>query len=81
MGGIDLAEFFPGDKVKGMRARLQQVAADLNVTIGEPDRAPSTKPALIISERACERGVLDAFRTATMDAYWRDGRNIEDRDV
>ncbi len=80
-GGMDLSTMFPPEMVKGMHARLQQVADDLGVTIRPQARAPSTKPALVLSAYARTHGALDAFREHTMDAYWRDGLDIEDRGV
>jgi predicted DsbA family dithiol-disulfide isomerase len=78
---MDLVSFFPPERIKAMRDRLNEVADQLGVAIGTQDHAPSTKPALVLSAFARDRGLLDAFRTVTMDAYWRDGRNIEDRAV
>jgi predicted DsbA family dithiol-disulfide isomerase len=78
---MDLGEMFPPRAVEGMRARLREVADGLGLTIGEHDHAPSTKPALVMSEHARGKGRLAEFRAVTMDAYWRDGRDIEDRAV
>ncbi len=72
---------FPPERIAAMRERLLEVADRLGVPMGTPDHAPSTKPALILSAFARERGALDAFRTLAMDAHWRDGRDIEDRRV
>lgn len=80
-GGMDLSQMFPASKVREMQARLQDVADGLGVEIHARDHAPSTKPALALSEFARQHGRLDAFRSLAMDAHWKEGRDIEDRAV
>lgn len=80
-GGMDIGTMFPPDRVAAMHARLQQVADDFGVPFRAQSHAPSTKPALALSHFAREQGKLDAWRAAAMDAYWRDGRDLEDRDT
>lgn len=72
---------FPPDRVAAMRARLQQVADGFGVPIAHHDHAPSTKAALALSEYARRKGKLAEWRAGGMDAYWRDGRDLEDPDV
>ncbi len=79
--GIALRDLFPPAAVAAMAERLRSVAADLGVPLRMPDFAPCTRPALALSELARERGVLDRWRDAVMDAYWRDGRDIGRGDV
>ena len=64
-----------------MHHRLSEVGASLGVPFTPRPHAPSTKPALLLSEFARDHGQLDAWREAGMNAHWRDGRDIEDRDV
>ena len=47
----------------------------------QPPRMPNTRRALAAAEYARERGRLDAFRRGAMDAYWRDGLDLEDASV
>ena len=47
----------------------------------QPARMPNTRRALAAAEYARERGRLDAFRHGAMDAYWRDGLDLEDASV
>jgi len=81
LGGVAIRALLPGDRVDAMLARLHDVAASLDVPFSPQEHAPNTKAALAISELARREGVLDSWRTAAMDAYWRDGRDIEDRTV
>ncbi len=72
---------FPPARVEEMHRRLTEVGASLGVPFTPRPHAPSTKPALLLSEHAREHGKLDAWREAGMNAHWRDGRDIEDRTV
>lgn len=64
-----------------MHARLQEVAADLGVPFSPRRHAPSTRPALLLSELARRQGCLPRWRRLAMDAHWEHGLDIEDRDV
>ncbi len=72
---------FPADRVTVMHDRLSEVGQSMGVPFTPRPHAPSTKPALAISELARRQGALDAWREAAMNAHWRDGRDIEDREV
>lgn len=72
---------FPPERVREMHARLQAVADGLGVPFSPRNHAPSTKPALVVSDYARQQGRLDAWREAAMNAHWRDGEDIEDRGV
>lgn len=72
---------FAGPQIDAMHARLKSVADEMGVPFHPREHAPSTKPALAIAEYARQQGRLAEWRTAAMDAHWRDGRDIEDRDV
>ncbi len=66
------------------RARdyLKKFAASFGIhDMRQPDHIPSTRPALAVAEHARDEGLLDPFRVAVMDAYWREGRDIEDPSV
>lgn len=72
---------FPPAQVDAMQRRLTEVGDALGVPFTPRPHAPSTKPALLLSEFARQQGKLDAWREAGMNAHWRDGRDIEDRTV
>jgi predicted DsbA family dithiol-disulfide isomerase len=42
---------------------------------------PNTRRALTIAEFARDQGHLDIFRKLTMDAHWKEGKDIEDDSV
>lgn len=72
---------FSAPAVDAMHSRLQDMAGRLDVPFTRRPHAPSTKPALAVSELARREGRLDAWRTLAMDAHWAEGRDIEDRAV
>jgi len=74
--GAPLEALF-GRRAAKLRSRVEAMAADFGVTLNAPMRAPSTVAPLAATERARELGGLDAFRDFLMDAYWRDGKDIE----
>jgi len=78
---VDIHRVLPAAQVGTMNARLADVAKGMGVPFTPRPHAPSTKPALAISELARQQGKLDAWRTVAMDAHWAEGRDIEDRDV
>jgi predicted DsbA family dithiol-disulfide isomerase len=72
---------FPPAKVEQMHAHLVQVAKGMGVSITPRERAPSTKPALALSEYARRNGRLDAWREVAMAAHWEHGRDLEAPEV
>jgi predicted DsbA family dithiol-disulfide isomerase len=81
-GGMELARLFPGMDLDAMHDRLASFAAGFGVTdLARHRRLPNTRRALAVAEHARDQGRLDAFRQATMDAHWRDARDIEDLEV
>lgn len=77
-GGADLGALFGRERAARMRDRVRTFGAELGVELSPPAHAPSTLKPLAVTEYARDHGALQAFRDATMDAYWRDGRDIED---
>ena len=77
-GGISTERLFgPGGRERA-REYLKSFAASFGIhDMRQPDHIPSTRPALAVAERARDEGLLDPFRVAAMDAYWREGRDIE----
>jgi predicted DsbA family dithiol-disulfide isomerase len=45
------------------------------------ERVPNSRRALVLSELARERGVLDALHARLFDAYWARGRDIGEERV
>lgn len=72
---------FPPDRIVVMHDRLREVGRSMGVTIHPREHAPSTKPALALSELARRQGRLDAWREAAMTAHWEEGRDLEDPEV
>lgn len=72
---------FPRHVLDRMHGRLQKVADDFGVPFKTSPHAPNTKRALALSAWAAEQGQLDAWRAHAMDAYWKDGRDLEDDGV
>lgn len=77
-GGMELSELF-GSRVEAMRRQLREFATSLGITdMRHNMHMPNTRRALAICEHARGEGKLDGFREITMNAYWREGRDIED---
>jgi predicted DsbA family dithiol-disulfide isomerase len=76
--GLPIEAVVPAARLEAMREYMARFAAGFGVTMGFPSRMVNTRAALAVAELARECGVLDAYRTAAMDAHWRDGRDIGD---
>jgi len=61
-----------------MTDHVQRFAAGFGVDLRIPARTPNTRAALGVAEFARSQGKLHAFRTAAMEAHWRDGKDLED---
>lgn len=65
-----------------MREYMGQFAERFGITdMTHPDRISNTRRALAVAELARDRSLLDPFRHAAMDAYWRHGQDLEDEAV
>jgi predicted DsbA family dithiol-disulfide isomerase len=65
-----------------MRAHLARFAAGFGITdLHSPDRSPNTRAALALAEHARDQGKLHPVRRALMEAFWRHGEDLEDREV
>lgn len=61
-----------------MRDYVRRFAAAFGITeLRVPARIPNTRRALAIAEYAREHDRLEPFRHAAMEAYWREGRDLE----
>ena len=76
---MPLSRLFPTGRLKRMREHLRGFAAEFGVKdLGEPDRLTNTRRVLAMAEYARDQGKLDAFRTAAMEAHWRQGKDLEE---
>lgn len=77
-GGVDLDVLF-GRRREAMHAYMRDFAASFGIRdMRQPDRLPNTRRALAVAEYARDHGRVDIFRRLAMNAYWRDGRDLED---
>ena len=78
-GGMPLDHLVDPDELEETRAYLVTFADQHGVPgIVVSDHVPNTRRALAVSDFAREAGRLDAFRHRVMDAFWRQGLDIED---
>jgi predicted DsbA family dithiol-disulfide isomerase len=61
-----------------MAARFAQAGLEYGPN---PDVVPNTMDALRLTDLARDAGMHRAFHDRLMDAYWRDGANLSDRDT
>lgn len=65
-----------------MSAHLARFAAAFGVAgLRIPERSPNTRAALALAEHARDEGRLHETRRALMEAFWRRGEDLEDREV
>lgn len=81
-GGMPITQLVPASRLEHMRTYMQEFAARFGVhDMRTSERIPNTRRALAVAEFAREQGHLEPFREAAMDAWWRDGQDIEADDV
>jgi predicted DsbA family dithiol-disulfide isomerase len=82
VGGRSVRDFVGADRVEAMRDHLRAFAHNFGVDdMGAPERIPNTRRALALVEYARDHGALERTWSAGMDAYWRDGKDLEDDEV
>lgn len=70
---------FGAERVRRMRPYLLDFARAQGVTgMVVPSHMPNTRRALALAEWARGKGRLHEVRNGLMDAYWRDGLDLED---
>jgi predicted DsbA family dithiol-disulfide isomerase len=75
---MPLTALFPASRVPAATEHLRQFAARFGVTgIVHPDQIPNTRRVLAMAEWAREKGRLEEFRRAGMEAHWRGGNGLE----
>ena len=78
---MNLDEFFPPERLRGMRDYMTKFAAQFGVEdFRQPDRIPNTRRALALAEVAKDEGKLDVYRARAFEAHWRDAMNLENDD-
>jgi predicted DsbA family dithiol-disulfide isomerase len=78
-GGMPLTALFPESRIPAVKEHLRVFAARFGVDgIVHPDRMPNTRRVLAMAEYAREKGKLDEFRRAGMEAHWRHEKDLED---
>jgi predicted DsbA family dithiol-disulfide isomerase len=79
LGGRPIAERVPPERLPQLKRSLHEFAASFGVIDFElPEHMPNTRRALAVAEYARELGKLETFRSAAMNAHWREGKNLED---
>src|SRR5687768_3438833 len=78
---MPLTALFPQAQLERMRPRLLAFAESFGVEgMRMNDWLPNTRRALALVEHARSHGgeaAVDAYREAAMNAYWREGANLE----
>jgi predicted DsbA family dithiol-disulfide isomerase len=81
-GGIAISRFFPADRIQGMGERIKTFATSFGILdMRLPERLQNTRSALAMAEYARDQDKLGTFRLLAMDAYWKDGNDLEDKNV
>jgi predicted DsbA family dithiol-disulfide isomerase len=76
---MPLVEMFGAERVRQMRPYLLDFARAQGVSgMVVPAHKPNTRRALALAEWARGKGRLHEVRNGLMDAYWRDGFDLED---
>lgn len=80
-GGMPTEALLPRAVLDAMLGPLEAAADRMGLPLRPPEHVPNTRAALAVAEYGRRHGGLDRFRHGAMDAFWADGRDIEDRDV
>ncbi len=71
-----------GARIGPMHEYMREFAGRFGITdMGQPAHLPNTRRILAAAELARDHGRLAAFREAAMNAYWRQGEDLEDSGV
>jgi predicted DsbA family dithiol-disulfide isomerase len=80
-GGRPIADLVGARRAAEYREHLDRFAANRDIPLNQPDRVPSSRRALRLTEYAREEGRLLRVKEAVMDAQWLEDRDIEANDV
>jgi predicted DsbA family dithiol-disulfide isomerase len=76
-GGVPLSSYLPD--ADGMLGYVKSFAERFGIAdLRPPGRLSNTRRALAIAQHARDAGRLEPYRAAAFDAYWRQGRDLED---
>lgn len=82
VGGLPLDEYFPAERIPAMRDHMFRLAEHFGVEgLRFPERLSNTRRVLRLAELARDEGKLEPFRSRAMNAYWREGQDLESTDV
>jgi predicted DsbA family dithiol-disulfide isomerase len=82
VGGIELKHRQSDEKQSGKKGYIQEFAEKFGVYDMKPSgRMPNTRLALAVAEFARDQGKIDRFCSLTMDAHWKESKDIENPDV
>jgi predicted DsbA family dithiol-disulfide isomerase len=74
-----LSRLIPGGVPPEREKQMQLFAAGFGIQgMKRSTRIPNTRRALALAEFARDQGKLDIFRSLAMEAYWKEGNDIED---
>ncbi len=77
-----MEKLFPGMMTPERKALMQQFAASFGVRgMKQPTTLVNTRRALAVAEFARYQGKLGDYRRLTMEAYWKEGKDIENSGV
>ena len=81
-GGIPIQDFFPEEGIRQFKKRLEDLSHEFGIEpVDIPTRLPNTMKAHAMTEYARMKGKQRPVREAIMNAYWRDGLDIESDEV
>ncbi|MFC1952652.1 DsbA family protein [Chloroflexota bacterium] len=81
-GGMELDRLHPDNTKQGMKEYIEQFAARFGVQDMKPiKRMPNSRRALAVAEFARDQGKLYEYHWQVLDAYWKEGKDIEDSTV
>ena len=81
-GGIELKRRHLNETNPETTSYIVQFAAAFGINdMKRAQKMPNTRRALAMAEFARDQGKLNEFCSLTMDAYWKDGKDLEDSTV
>ncbi|MEE9202951.1 MAG: DsbA family oxidoreductase [Dehalococcoidia bacterium] len=81
-GGGDLASIgFDEARAAAIYSRVQELSEEAGLKLNRPSRISNSRLALQIAEFAKEKGRAREYHEAVFRAYWREGKDIGDREL
>jgi predicted DsbA family dithiol-disulfide isomerase len=82
VGGMNVAELFGAQRIAAMQEHIKGFAQKFGINdMQSPPHLPNTRRAMAVAEYARSQGLLEPYRIAAMNAYWRKQLNLEDDTV